>query len=243
MLNNQPIEARVANDSSNNGDLLSLHSLFRTIQGEGPFSGRRAVFIRLAGCNLQCPQCDTDYTIGRGAVSVVELVRRITRNFDTTWLIVITGGEPFRQNIQPLVQAMIDCGYTVQIETNGVLPLPSIGFPALCSKDTNEPNKCFVVCSPKTNKVHPTIEALACAYKYVLDARNVWPDDGLPTTVLENQSKGIVARPPHGLPVYIQPADERNVVLNNRNLHECSVSALEHGYILQIQLHKTVGME
>ena len=38
---------------------LEVHSIFKTIQGEGPFCGTPAVFIRLAGCNLQCPWCDT----------------------------------------------------------------------------------------------------------------------------------------------------------------------------------------
>ena len=40
-----------------------VHSIFPTIQGEGPFVGQPAIFIRLAGCNLQCPACDTDYTL------------------------------------------------------------------------------------------------------------------------------------------------------------------------------------
>src|SRR3954467_9071958 len=47
------------------GNSLSIHSIFYTLQGEGPYSGCPAVFMRLAGCNLQCPGCDTDYTSGQ----------------------------------------------------------------------------------------------------------------------------------------------------------------------------------
>jgi len=242
MLNQQPIEHRIKSD----GDVLSLHSLFRTIQGEGPFSGRRAVFIRLAGCNLQCPKCDTDYTEGRGTVTVTNLVDRVCRNFAQDWLIVITGGEPFRQNIEPLVRALTTRGYMVQIETNGVLPLPSIGFPEVCSLEPSDINgedgKCFIIVSPKTNKVHPSIEGVACAYKYVV-IRNEVESDGLPTRALDNPTSGAIARPPDGVPVYVQPCDEKDSNLNDRNLEQCIESALLHGYILQIQLHKHIGVE
>lgn len=242
MLNQQPIEHRTKDD----GDRLSVHSIFRTIQGEGPFSGRRALFIRLAGCNLACPKCDTDYTKGRSTATVAELLAHVCGEFDPSWLVVITGGEPFRQNIEPLVRALTTCGYMVQIETNGVLPLPSIGFPALCSLDPSDANgedgKCFIVCSPKTNKVHPSIEACACAYKYVLAIDEV-ESDGLPTRALDNPTNGIIARPPEGVPVYVQPCDEKNIATNATNLYQCVESSLLHGYILQVQLHKTVGVE
>jgi len=50
-MNQQPIEKQFLHPK---GD-LEVHSIFLTIQGEGPFTGQRAVFVRLAGCNLQCP--------------------------------------------------------------------------------------------------------------------------------------------------------------------------------------------
>jgi organic radical activating enzyme len=242
MLNQQPIEAR----AKNSGSVLDIHSIFETIQGEGPFSGRRAVFIRLAGCNLACPKCDTDYTTNRMEDKVITVVDHMLHRYSVDWLIVISGGEPFRQDIEMLVRHLTRCGYMVQIETNGVLPLPSIGFPELCSKDTSDINgeegKCFVVVSPKTNKVHPTIEAVACAYKYVLSFHEV-TNDGLPSSVLSNPTVGPVARPPEGVPVYVQPCDEKNEHLNKLHLEQCIESALLHGYIIQIQLHKHIGVE
>ena len=47
------------------GYTLNVHSRAETIQGEGPYAGCPAAFIRLAGCNLQCPRCDTEYTPGK----------------------------------------------------------------------------------------------------------------------------------------------------------------------------------
>ena len=220
---------------------LAVHSIFKTIQGEGPFSGRRALFVRLAGCNLQCPQCDTDYTKGRKSVPLTTLFNSIVRTCDHSWLIVITGGEPFRQNIEPLVLGLTQFGYTVQVETNGVLPIPSPTFTWLCSKDTREAGKCFVVCSPKTNKVHSSIEEIACAYKYVVSDGEL-DADGLPTRVLQNPSAGVVARAPEGTPIYVQPADSKNLILNTRNLNATKDTAIANGYILQIQLHKNIGV-
>ena len=59
MKNQQLADKPVLNET---GLSLQVNSIFYTIQGEGPFAGRPAIFIRLAGCNLQCPGCDTEYT-------------------------------------------------------------------------------------------------------------------------------------------------------------------------------------
>src|SRR5574343_1826946 len=86
-------------------DTLEVHSIFSTIQGEGPFCGRPAVFVRLAGCNLQCPGCDTDYTQNRARLDyeiILSIIRdQLALTASKANLIVVTGGEPFRQNIAP----------------------------------------------------------------------------------------------------------------------------------------------
>ena len=90
------------------GTLLKVHSIFMTIQGEGPFSGHPAVFIRLAGCNLACPFCDTEYTENAVTMTIPE-IRKAVRNAHTVnkGLVVITGGEPFRQNIVRLCNRLL----------------------------------------------------------------------------------------------------------------------------------------
>jgi len=70
-INQQKPEPRAKGD----GSILDFHSMFFTIQGEGPFAGHRSIFVRLAGCNLQCPGCDTEYTQGRSVVGILWLRR------------------------------------------------------------------------------------------------------------------------------------------------------------------------
>jgi len=242
-VNTQPIEKRDTNQPD--GAALEVHSIFNTIQGEGPLTGRHAVFVRLAGCNLQCPACDTDYTSRRGYMSVNTIYHRILGLAgNTVPIIVITGGEPFRQNLTLLVKMLTDLGYTVQIETNGTLPPPSVAFYELCATDTRVSGKCFVVCSPKTGKVHRELLPIICAYKYVMGWHSVGAD-GLPLLTLDHSASPQVARPDPGFggPVYLQPMDSGNEEANRRNLKACVDSVMKHGYTLQLQIHKLIGVE
>src|SRR4051812_26652612 len=98
---------------------VDIVDIFLTIQGEGPEHGKAAVFIRTAGCNLDCPLCDTDYTTNRKVVLIDDIVAKV-KELRNKCLVVITGGEPFRQNTtQYLCEKLLLKGYQVQIETNG----------------------------------------------------------------------------------------------------------------------------
>lgn len=234
-MNRQPIEKRIRVTSH-----LSVHSIFRTIQGEGPFAGTPSVFIRLAGCNLQCPLCDTDYTTGRRDVTPQELLEDVQRMQPGGGLVVITGGEPFRQELEPLLSRLCGQGYYVQIETNGTLPPAAVPY----TKETYRRSGVYIVCSPKTGKVNTLIEKLACCYKYVL-GYDIDPDDGLPTQVLDHSVKDRVARPPKGFRgvIYLQPADYRDARSNSEVRNLTLSSCLTHGYVLQLQIHKILGVE
>ena len=238
-MNTQPIEKRREHD----GSTLDVHSVFHTIQGEGPFTGHAAVFIRLAGCNLQCPACDTDYTTDRWNSTPFALLQFV-QEMRQDGLVVITGGEPFRQNIHPLVELLIAEGFTVQVETNGTLAPPTIGFPELCSLNTNERNKCFIVCSPKAGRVNPLTASLVCAYKYVM-AHDSVGKDGLPLLALDHTASPHVARPHEGFKgvIYLQPCDNKDDAVNSANLQACVKSVMLHPYVLQLQVHKIIGAE
>ncbi len=247
MPNTQAPEKRARTD----GQVLDVHSVFYTIQGEGPYAGRPAVFVRLAGCNLQCPACDTEYTTGRRAVPIDELaldVRQQTRipgsaspynpyhrrPYDP--LVVITGGEPMRQDLLPFVLLLDAAGYLVQVETNGSFtPSRSMLF-----------SRCDIVCSPKTATVHSTIRDNAVAWKYVLHADSV-ADDGLPRVALAHPIRDgqVVARPPEYFPacnIYVQPIDVGDAAENRRHLQAAIRSSMQHGYTLGHQMHKHVGL-
>lgn len=235
--NQQPIEKRVRNDD---GRSLSVHSIFHTIQGEGPFCGTPAVFIRLAGCNLQCPGCDTDYTSDRWEAGSVTLLNHV-QEMQKDGLVVITGGEPFRQNLVPLLNTLTDAGYYVQIETNGTLDPGD--YPFCTSPDIR--TGVYVVCSPKAGKVHPRINKVASCFKYVLAHDSILEEDGLPLRALDHTASPYVARPQKDFhrPVYLQPMDAYDSATNEANLKACIRSCMRHGYILQLQIHKIINME
>lgn len=233
MINIQPIEKQDIRDDFS----LDVHSIFHTIQGEGPLTGHPAIFIRLAGCNLQCPKCDTDYTSKRQRMTPEGILAAVRKLHAGPRLVVITGGEPFRQNLTMLCTLLVDEDYMVQIETNGTLPV-SEGLPQY--------PHVWIVVSPKASKVHPSIEERALAWKYVASHLSMAPD-GLPIRALEHHcsSRG-VARPPEGFvkeAIYLQPVDAQNPGVNGRNLRSVIASCMQHGYTLQLQVHKLINME
>lgn len=237
MLNKQiPIKR---DDST--GQYLVVHSMFYTIQGEGPFAGHPAVFVRLGGCNLQCPQCDTEYTEGSRPMDINDLGPKVFELWESNqqygrWsppLVVITGGEPFRQKLGGFVRGLLNNCARVQIETNGTLYDSSISV--------DDYLKITIVCSPKAGKINRQLLEYIDAYKYVLSVDNCDLVDGLPTSALG--LPGRPARPSSGVQVYINPLDEKDPARNQANLNAAAISTMKHGYILGVQLHKLVGLE
>lgn len=226
-INMQPPEKQVHDD----GAFLDVVRVFQTIQGEGPFTGVPCVFVRLAGCNLKCPGCDTVYTgPTRQQVPIHDLLTMIGR-FPRNDLVVLTGGEPFRQNLSSLMHSLLDARTQVQIETNGMLA-PVDEFPW-----GTETGLLTVVCSPKTKLIHPKLERHIGHLKYVLNAEYVSPKDGLPTCTLGGSNP---ARPFPGFPgtVWVQPEDTGYEPSNHKNLQACVSSATKFGYRVSIQTHK-----
>lgn len=240
-LNRQPITKK-NNDRS---APLQVHSIFYTIQGEGPFAGTPACFVRLGGCNLRCPLCDTEYTEGVFEASpedVVDLVQA-TKVHDKG-LVVITGGEPFRQEATGLLaELLFDAGFYVQIETNGTMEPPDLNGMHY-SLDAGHRLGVYIVCSPKTGKLNEYTAKLACAYKYVLHADHVDPVDGLPTAALNHTANPVLAKPKDPeIPVYLQPVDEQDEAANARHRAAVVESCMRYGYILQLQIHKLLELE
>ncbi|MDA0938869.1 MAG: 7-carboxy-7-deazaguanine synthase QueE [Proteobacteria bacterium] len=204
-----------------NGDQLKVHSMFYTIQGEGPYAGHPAFFIRLSGCNLSCNFCDTEFTDYN--IRNVEDILSDVLNTSNVKLVVITGGEPFRQNISVLCDRLIKIGIRVQIETNGTI-----------YKRLNE--QVEIVCSPKAvNGMYHRINEKALdqiiAIKFLISAHRKEYSD-----IAEVGQEG------RNIPVYVQPMDEYNKASNAENVNLAIRIAKERGAILSMQMHKILDI-
>jgi organic radical activating enzyme len=101
--------------------MLQLAEIFYSIQGEGAFTGTPAVFVRLAGCNLSCDFCDTDYSL-KFFASVDDVVARVRQIGGDCPMVILTGGEPLVQReTLDLIEALRRDGRRVHIESNGTI--------------------------------------------------------------------------------------------------------------------------
>lgn len=126
----------------------AVKEIFLTLQGEGMQAGRRAVFLRFAGCNLwtgreqdrataDCTFCDTDF-VGMdgehgGRYDAAALAGRVAELWggEERALVVITGGEPLLQLDAALIDALHDRGFEIAVETNGTIEAPE-GIDWIC---------------------------------------------------------------------------------------------------------------
>jgi 7-carboxy-7-deazaguanine synthase len=183
-------------------------SIFHTLQGEGPFAGRPATFLRLAHCNLACTFCDTNFSHGdwMSPTKVMDTIfdMHATRELRDI-ILVITGGEPTlqREALGRLFVSAPSFFDKVQIESNGVLPM-------------SMPDSIYYLISPKCNErgavrtpshyIKPSKEVLARAncMKFVLTADKTSPYHEVPPWARE-------WRVQTHRPIYISPMAEYNV--------------------------------
>ena len=219
-----------------------VHSIFHTLQGEGPFAGHPALFVRFAGCHLKCFWCDTSFE-GGDRFFLDQLTRKIVTMLSerpTTKLIVFTGGEPMLQPLHALLQDLPD-DVIFQVETAGATWPIGFDMKDMLVKHTSRLH--FVV-SPKTPTLHPRAVINANAWKYII-APNEVGFDGLPvsSTQLEGRS-ALIFRPPtgHHAPIYVQARDDGDPVKNLANQKFAAEIAMKHGYRLSTQIHKLLDL-
>ncbi|OCR00170.1 7-carboxy-7-deazaguanine synthase [Oscillatoriales cyanobacterium USR001] len=101
---------------------LPIHETFQsTVQGEGYWTGNLVDFIRLAGCPVGCPWCDTGYSDGgKNLPNVSRSIAELLAELKSP-RVVISGGEPFiHKNLTPLITSLLEFGKQVSIETSGI---------------------------------------------------------------------------------------------------------------------------
>jgi organic radical activating enzyme len=198
--------------------------IFKTFQGEGPYTGHRSIFIRLGGCNLACKFCDTEFDDFKSMPlnEILKEVNKLSKD-DEVRLVVITGGEPFIQHLSFLCEKLIASGYNVQIETNGTL-----------FRDV--PKEVDIVCSPKNTgngykAVRSDILARVSCFKFLVSK---YRDEYLAIPEIGQHE--------YNIPVYVQPIDEYDKVKNEQNLEYAIDLCMKYKYNLSVQMHKIMGV-
>tara|TARA_R110000850_G_scaffold63863_2_gene143926 strand:- start:332 stop:1138 length:807 start_codon:yes stop_codon:yes gene_type:complete len=251
-------------------DHLLVTSYFATMQGEGPFSGRRAVFLRLAKCNLACSFCDTYFDSGDW-FDLDELSTRLNGLVDDTrgWGLVVTGGEPLLQKaLTRFLEREAGNWRWMQVESNGII-------------EREIPHGTTLVISPKCvekngvptkyTKPHPTNLERVDALKFVMESIEVSPYSEVPQWAIELGHE-------MALPIFVSPMnvynyepkraktsrnsnrttiEERSTVeevisfwepgllnleANERNHRYAAEYAIKHGLRFQVQAHLYAGL-
>jgi 7-carboxy-7-deazaguanine synthase len=107
---------------------MYLIETYKSIQGESSFAGLPCIFVRLAGCNLRCSWCDSEYTFKGGYQRSLEQVEQSIAALAPVRLLEFTGGEPMLQakELIPLMQRLLGQGYKLMIETSGERSLAEV---------------------------------------------------------------------------------------------------------------------
>ena len=227
-----------------------VKNIFQTLQGEGFWAGRPAVFVRMVGCNMwsgyeadrerdaertgaDCPLwCDTDFTKeGSEAYSAAGLAEAMAEEGGDVRFCVLTGGEPFLQADANLITALHAAGFQVAIETNGTVPVAEA-----FAREGEEPlPPDWIVCSPKLGE-----EELALEY---FDELKLIVPDYRPEAYAEFAGRARlheVAGEERPL-LWLQPEDGPRL---ERAKQMAVDLALEHpAWRVSVQTHKTLGIE
>jgi organic radical activating enzyme len=194
-----------------------INDIFYSLQGEGHNTGRAAVFIRFAGCNLRCSFCDTEFDTYReiSDEQILEAISQYPARF-----VVLTGGEPTLQVDEAFVELLHQHGYEVAMESNGTRPAPQ--------------NLDWLTVSPKvrSEKLEVKSEKLADELKVVFDE----------TTAPESYLSHLTS---HFSPLlFLQPCDTGDAARNETIVARCVEYIKEHPWWrLSLQTHKLVGFK
>lgn len=247
MFGNNPIRS-VTNDPHN----LAVESMFYTIQGEGPCSGMPSLFIRLAGCNLACHFCDTQFeTQAENLQPTRQIMSKIHDQFTPQQreFVVLTGGEPLRQNCVRLIEILLATGTKlVQIETAGTTWQDGLEKLVMTGK-------VIIVCSPKTPNVNAYIKQYCHHWKYIITAGEQCSSDLLPlrgTQIatkdkeqrlyrIQNMEYHWLSRPDDT--IWVSPCDQYSKEKNAANQQAAVDACLKMGYRLSLQVHKIINVE
>lgn len=204
---------------------MRVTEIFSSIQGESADTGYLTAFVRCTGCNLDCTYCDTRYAREGGReINVDEIVRDLAAAGAVR--VTITGGEPLHQSETPaLCEALLAAGHTVQVETNGSLPIGTLPAGTRIIMDIKTPGSGMETANDRANlsRLKPGDEI-----KFVLCSRRDydWALDLLAGNVL-----------PETVAVHFSPAVPQ---LRPADLAEWMIADRVNRARLQLQLHRII---
>ena len=219
---------------------MHLIELYKSVQGESSFTGLPCIFVRLAGCNLRCAWCDSEYTFTGGKPFTADEIVAAIEALQPCPLIEFTGGEPMLQarELLPLMQRLLDAGYKLMMETSGERPLADV--PKAVHKIVDV--KCPGAGSAANSFNLANLEALTPndEVKFVLSDRTDYEfaRDFIRTHALESKCGGILLSPAFSK----TPTDQRstdNATLDPRLVVEWMLADGLPAR-LSLQIHKYV---
>jgi organic radical activating enzyme len=196
---------------------MRVNEIFYSLQGEGYYSGTPAVFVRLSGCNLRCPFCDTQHKDGTemSESDIVSAVKQYPARH-----VVVTGGEPALQLTESLVDALHAAGRYVAVETNGTHPLPD--------------NVDWITLSPKSAFVDGAEVMLTRADEIKVVYDGIHDPEGQLSTLISQLSTLL----------FLQPCDTGDAA-RNRQLTAATVEYIKSHpeWRLSLQIHKILNIQ
>jgi len=195
-----------------------VNSIFYSLQGEGCNTGRAAVFVRFAFCNLHCAFCDTEFESFH-EMSNEEIMAAIASY--PARFVVLTGGEPTLQTDESFVDMLHQHGYEVAMESNGTQRPPV--------------NLDWLTVSPKQSHWSYPPE-----WRQPDEIKIVYPSPAFPAEAVEHLAfpcdwRGTAC---------LQPCDTGQTVQNAKNLRACIAFIKKHPeWRLSLQTHKLIGIE
>ncbi len=178
--------------------MLKVNEIFKSIQGESTYAGIPCTFVRLAGCNLRCTYCDTNYAYYHGKeISDKEIISKIEEH--GVKCVEFTGGEPLLQEeTSPLVKTLLDRSYEVLIETNGSICIGCLDKRLTIIMDIKTPKSGM---SERMNLKNLDLIKINDEIKFVLldESDYIWAKDMISRHNLLDRTRKILVSPAYGI--------------------------------------------
>jgi organic radical activating enzyme len=255
--------------SKESDGMYRVNEIFYSLQGEGYHTGRAAVFIRFAGCNLRCPFCDTDFDsyTDMTAEQILAAISDYPSRF-----VVLTGGEPTLQVTEPFIDLLHQHGYEVAMESNGTRPAPkNLDWLTVSPKNIDDLFG-WIVDGDKWMVdsglwIEDSDKGMVDSDKWIEDGEEKIPneiklvfDEDTPAKLSSihyppstiHQKKSTIHKKIHHPPstihqtihLFLQPCDTGDPERNKRIVHDCIEYIKKHPkWRLSLQTHKLTGIQ